>query len=122
MAVLRTKIGVIQIVYLLGNEGFSTVSDLALTDEQITARLQAEGIQVTRRTVAKYREDMNIPSTHQRRFRSEFRMRLTGWLGIGRYPGFLRRNLRLRYIGQRIVIGHNENRPVAAKAKIVRAG
>src|SRR5947199_10541865 len=26
-----------------------------LTDEQITARLQAEGIQVTRRTVAKYR-------------------------------------------------------------------
>src|SRR5208282_6139830 len=29
-----------------------------LTDEQITARLQAEGIDVTRRTVAKYREDM----------------------------------------------------------------
>jgi RNA polymerase sigma-54 factor len=42
-----------------------------LTDEQITARLQAEGIQVTRRTVAKYREDMNIPSTHQRRIRPE---------------------------------------------------
>ena len=41
-----------------------------LTDEQITARLQAEGIQVTRRTVAKYREDMKIPSTHQRRLRS----------------------------------------------------
>ena len=40
-----------------------------LTDEQITARLQSEGIQVTRRTVAKYREDMKIPSTHQRRFR-----------------------------------------------------
>jgi RNA polymerase sigma-54 factor len=40
-----------------------------LTDEQITARLQAEGIQVTRRTVAKYREDMKIPSTHQRRKR-----------------------------------------------------
>lgn len=40
-----------------------------LTDEQITARLQAEGIQVTRRTVAKYREDMKIPSTHQRRNR-----------------------------------------------------
>ncbi len=40
-----------------------------LTDEQITARLQAEGIQVTRRTVAKYREDMKIPSTHQRRQR-----------------------------------------------------
>jgi len=42
-----------------------------LTDEQITARLQAEGIQVTRRTVAKYREDMNIPSTHQRRVRPD---------------------------------------------------
>jgi len=41
-----------------------------LTDEQITARLQAEGIKVTRRTVAKYREDMKIPSTHQRRIRA----------------------------------------------------
>jgi RNA polymerase sigma-54 factor len=41
-----------------------------LTDEQITARLQAGGIQVTRRTVAKYREDMKIPSTHQRRVRA----------------------------------------------------
>ena len=40
------------------------------TDEQITALLQAEGIQVTRRTVAKYREDMKIPSTHQRRVRN----------------------------------------------------
>ncbi|MCS7026060.1 MAG: RNA polymerase factor sigma-54 [Bryobacteraceae bacterium] len=40
-----------------------------LTDEQITERLLAEGIQVTRRTVAKYREDMKIPSTHQRRRR-----------------------------------------------------
>jgi RNA polymerase sigma-54 factor len=40
-----------------------------LTDEQITDRLQAEGIEVTRRTVAKYREDMRIPSTHQRRVR-----------------------------------------------------
>jgi len=37
------------------------------TDEQITKILQSQGIQVTRRTVAKYREDMKIPSTHQRR-------------------------------------------------------
>ncbi len=37
------------------------------TDEQITRILQSQGIQVTRRTVAKYREDMRIPSTHQRR-------------------------------------------------------
>jgi RNA polymerase sigma-54 factor len=42
-----------------------------LTDEQITARLQAEGIDVTRRTVAKYREDLKIPSTHQRRVRED---------------------------------------------------
>ncbi len=40
-----------------------------LTDEQITSLLQGEGIDVTRRTVAKYREDMKIPSTHQRRVR-----------------------------------------------------
>ena len=38
-----------------------------LTDEQITRILQSQGINVTRRTVAKYREDMKIPSTHQRR-------------------------------------------------------
>jgi RNA polymerase sigma-54 factor len=40
-----------------------------LTDDQLTAMLKAQGIQLTRRTVAKYREDMNIPSTHQRRRR-----------------------------------------------------
>ena len=40
-----------------------------LTDDQITALLQSQGIDVTRRTVAKYREDMRIPSTHQRRMR-----------------------------------------------------
>ncbi len=40
-----------------------------LTDDHITSRLQGEGIDVTRRTVAKYREDMKIPSTHQRRVR-----------------------------------------------------
>jgi len=41
-----------------------------LTDEQITTLLQGQGINVTRRTVAKYREDMKIPSTHQRRVRN----------------------------------------------------
>ncbi len=40
-----------------------------LTDEHITKMLRDEGIQVTRRTVAKYREDMKIPSTHHRRVR-----------------------------------------------------
>ena len=45
-------------------------SSRPLTDEQITRILQSQGIQVTRRTVAKYREDMGIPSTHQRRVKS----------------------------------------------------
>ncbi len=40
-----------------------------LTDDQIAVELQRQGIRVTRRTVAKYREDMQIPSTHQRRVR-----------------------------------------------------
>ena len=39
------------------------------TDEYLAAELQRQGIRVTRRTVAKYREDMQIPSTHQRRVR-----------------------------------------------------
>ncbi len=41
-----------------------------LTDDRIAEMLQREGIDVTRRTVAKYREDMRIPSTHQRRVRT----------------------------------------------------
>ena len=40
-----------------------------LTDDLIASMLQAQGIDVTRRTVAKYREDLRIPSTHQRRVR-----------------------------------------------------
>ena len=39
------------------------------TDDFLAAELQRQGIRVTRRTVAKYREDMQIPSTHQRRVR-----------------------------------------------------
>jgi RNA polymerase sigma-54 factor len=41
-----------------------------LTDEQLTLRLRESGFCVTRRTVAKYREDMRIPSTHQRRVKA----------------------------------------------------
>jgi RNA polymerase sigma-54 factor len=41
-----------------------------LTDEHIAAKLEESGIHVTRRTVAKYREDMRIPSTHQRRVKA----------------------------------------------------
>ena len=42
-----------------------------LTDDFIAKMLQTSGIQVTRRTVAKYREDLHIPSTHQRRIRKQ---------------------------------------------------
>jgi RNA polymerase sigma-54 factor len=42
-----------------------------LTDDQLAAMLESQGIRLTRRTVAKYREDMHIPSTHQRRRRDE---------------------------------------------------
>jgi RNA polymerase sigma-54 factor len=41
-----------------------------LTDEEIAKRLDDGGIHVTRRTVAKYREDLRIPSTHQRRVKT----------------------------------------------------
>src|SRR2546427_517812 len=41
-----------------------------LTDDQIAKKLEDAGVHVTRRTVAKYREDMRIPSTHQRREKS----------------------------------------------------
>jgi RNA polymerase sigma-54 factor len=40
------------------------------TDDQIAKKLLENGIQVTRRTVAKYREDLHIPSTHQRRVKA----------------------------------------------------
>src|SRR5881396_1991137 len=41
-----------------------------LTDEKIAHMLKEEGISVTRRSITKYREDLKIPSTHQRRLRS----------------------------------------------------
>jgi RNA polymerase sigma-54 factor len=41
-----------------------------LTDDKIALMLKDEGINVTRRSITKYREDLKIPSTHQRRSRS----------------------------------------------------
>ena len=38
-----------------------------LTDDKLSQILREDGVHVTRRTVAKYREDLNIPSTHKRR-------------------------------------------------------
>jgi RNA polymerase sigma-54 factor len=40
-----------------------------LTDDKVAALLEEDGISVTRRSVTKYREDLKIPSTHQRRLR-----------------------------------------------------
>jgi RNA polymerase sigma-54 factor len=45
-------------------------SSKPLTDDQIAKKLEEAGIHVTRRTVAKYREDLRIPSTHQRRVKA----------------------------------------------------
>ncbi|HWP85102.1 MAG TPA: RNA polymerase factor sigma-54 [Terriglobia bacterium] len=41
-----------------------------LTDEQIAQMLCQQGISVNRRTVAKYRADLKIPSTHERRVKN----------------------------------------------------
>ena len=41
-----------------------------LTDDKIALMLKDEGIAVTRRSITKYREDLKIPSTHQRRTRA----------------------------------------------------
>jgi RNA polymerase sigma-54 factor len=38
-----------------------------LSDEQLVERLRAEGLDVARRTVAKYREELGIPSSRRRR-------------------------------------------------------
>ncbi len=40
-----------------------------LTDEKLAGLLKEDGISVTRRSITKYREDLKIPSTHQRRLR-----------------------------------------------------
>ena len=38
-----------------------------ISDSQLAAQLEREGISIARRTVAKYREQMNIPPVAQRR-------------------------------------------------------
>ncbi len=45
----------------------SEAVDAVFSDDQIVGRLQQEGIEIARRTVAKYREAMNIASSVQRR-------------------------------------------------------
>lgn len=41
--------------------------EAVLSDDQLAALLRGEGIDIARRTVAKYRESLNIPSSAQRR-------------------------------------------------------
>ena len=38
-----------------------------LSDDQIVERLRAHGVDIARRTVAKYRESLRIPSSVERR-------------------------------------------------------
>ena len=42
-------------------------ADDTLSDERIVELLQQDGVDIARRTVAKYREAMRIPSSVQRR-------------------------------------------------------
>lgn len=49
-----------------------------LSDEAIRQALAAEGIDIARRTVAKYREWMRLPSSHQRRRLARLRGALAG--------------------------------------------
>jgi RNA polymerase sigma-54 factor len=47
-----------------------------ISDQDITDRLQAEGIDIARRTVAKYRENLGLPTSSQRRRASKERLTL----------------------------------------------
>jgi RNA polymerase sigma-54 factor len=49
-----------------------------LSDDQLVERLKSEGIDIARRTVAKYREAMRIPSSVQRRRDKKLVERLSG--------------------------------------------
>lgn len=49
-------------------------TDEVLSDDEIVARLKETGIRIARRTVTKYREAMNIPSSVQRRRENRVRL------------------------------------------------
>jgi len=49
--------------------------DFVLSDEALAQILKAEGIDVARRTIAKYRETLRIPSSAERRRRYRFKMK-----------------------------------------------
>jgi RNA polymerase sigma-54 factor len=49
-------------------------ADAILSDDRIVEILKSDGIEIARRTVAKYREAMRIPSSVQRRREKSMRM------------------------------------------------
>ncbi|MEM7041591.1 MAG: RNA polymerase factor sigma-54 [Pseudomonadota bacterium] len=49
-------------------------ADGVLSDDQIVSRLRADGVSIARRTVAKYRESLSIPSSVQRRREKSLRL------------------------------------------------
>ena len=53
-------------------------ADDVLSDDQLVDRLRGESIEIARRTVAKYREAMRIPSSVQRRRDKRLVERLSG--------------------------------------------
>ena len=52
-----------KIKILINNE----IPDAILSDDKLVSLLKADGVEIARRTVAKYREGMKIPSSVQRR-------------------------------------------------------
>lgn len=63
---LSTKLVKQKIKQLIDNENHS----VPLSDTDIVRILKAEGINIARRTVAKYRDSMNIPPVHIRKIRA----------------------------------------------------
>ena len=57
-------------------------TDDVLSDDQLVDRLRGEGVDIARRTVAKYREAMRIPSSVQRRREKRHMERLGGRIAI----------------------------------------
>ena len=52
---------------IIGRNGVKEVIELSLTDEELVDVLQQKGYKVARRTVAKYREQLNIPIARLRK-------------------------------------------------------
>jgi RNA polymerase sigma-54 factor len=51
-----------------------TTAESVLSDDQIVEALRTEGVVIARRTVAKYRESLHIPSSVRRRWARALRV------------------------------------------------